>query len=262
MLAASLHRWFLATLALLAVATFRPDMATPRPAGPPGRGGEDRAARAAWLRGRVDLARDWLEHGDTPTVGGEKPQITVLTDIPGLRAAGDPVLKNIMSAALQYGRVFAIEYDITGANAANGELTYIGISGDGVDHARNEVVVRPAAEEADRVAGSLVLRQQAVNMCLQLHLRHPGRDVQRPLQPKFRRDLGEQVFDGRNPDRGQHRLLVFGRVENVHGNPLRRDLRNTKHALRTWSFRAVAFPNSRRALSALRTRVAGRTAPR
>ncbi|HUF16342.1 MAG TPA: DUF222 domain-containing protein, partial [Acidimicrobiia bacterium] len=31
-----------------------------------------------------DLARDWLDHADTPTVAGEKPHLIVLTDIPGL----------------------------------------------------------------------------------------------------------------------------------------------------------------------------------
>ena len=41
-----------------------------------------------------------------------------VTDIPGNRAAGDVVLKNVMAAARSYGRVFAIEYDISGANAA------------------------------------------------------------------------------------------------------------------------------------------------
>lgn len=41
-----------------------------------------------------------------------------LTDIPGNRAAGDVVLKNVMSAAANYGRVFAIEYDVSGANPA------------------------------------------------------------------------------------------------------------------------------------------------
>ena len=41
-----------------------------------------------------------------------------LTDIPGNRGAGDPVLRNIMAAAERYGRVFAIEYDVTGANPA------------------------------------------------------------------------------------------------------------------------------------------------
>lgn len=40
-----------------------------------------------------------------------------LTDIPGHRAAGDAVLKNVMAAAAQSGRVFAIEYDVSGANA-------------------------------------------------------------------------------------------------------------------------------------------------
>ncbi|MBL8212674.1 MAG: hypothetical protein JNK87_18310, partial [Bryobacterales bacterium] len=41
-----------------------------------------------------------------------------VTDIPGSRAAGDVVLRNAMAAARRYGRVFAIEYDISGANPA------------------------------------------------------------------------------------------------------------------------------------------------
>jgi uncharacterized protein (TIGR03437 family) len=41
-----------------------------------------------------------------------------VTDIPGNRAGGDVVLQNVMAAAERYGRVFAIEYDISGANAA------------------------------------------------------------------------------------------------------------------------------------------------
>lgn len=36
-----------------------------------------------------DLARDWLENADTPTVGGEKPQVVLLADLPALqRTAG------------------------------------------------------------------------------------------------------------------------------------------------------------------------------
>lgn len=41
-----------------------------------------------------------------------------ITDIPGNRSRGDVVLRNVMAAARRYGRVFAIEYDISGANAA------------------------------------------------------------------------------------------------------------------------------------------------
>lgn len=41
-----------------------------------------------------------------------------VTDIPGNRSGGDVVLKNVMAAARRYGRVFALEYDISGANAA------------------------------------------------------------------------------------------------------------------------------------------------
>jgi hypothetical protein len=40
-----------------------------------------------------------------------------LSDIPGSRAQGDGVLKNIMAACEKTGRVFAIEYDISGARA-------------------------------------------------------------------------------------------------------------------------------------------------
>ena len=32
-----------------------------------------------------DLCRDWLDHGDTPTVGGEKPHIMLLSDLPALQ---------------------------------------------------------------------------------------------------------------------------------------------------------------------------------
>jgi uncharacterized protein (TIGR03437 family) len=41
-----------------------------------------------------------------------------VSDLPGDYASGDAVLKNIMAAAAQYGRIFAIEYDISGANPA------------------------------------------------------------------------------------------------------------------------------------------------
>ena len=40
-----------------------------------------------------------------------------LSDIPGSRAQGDGVLKNIIAAAEKTGRVFAMEYDISGARA-------------------------------------------------------------------------------------------------------------------------------------------------
>ena len=54
----------------------------------------------------------WMQHYDGVLVQ------RVVSDIPGNYASGDAVLKNIMAAALQSGRVFAIEYDISGANPA------------------------------------------------------------------------------------------------------------------------------------------------
>jgi hypothetical protein len=32
-----------------------------------------------------DVARDWLDHGDTPVLGGEKPHISVIADLPALQ---------------------------------------------------------------------------------------------------------------------------------------------------------------------------------
>jgi hypothetical protein len=42
-----------------------------------------------------------------------------LTDVPGRVRGGDVVLKNIMAAALAHKRVFAIEYDVSGAQEGN-----------------------------------------------------------------------------------------------------------------------------------------------
>lgn len=41
-----------------------------------------------------------------------------VTEIAASRASGDPVLKSVLAAARRYGRVFAIEYDVSGANPA------------------------------------------------------------------------------------------------------------------------------------------------
>ncbi len=41
-----------------------------------------------------------------------------VTNIAGWRAGGDVVLKNVMAAAAKYGRVVAIEYDVSGADEA------------------------------------------------------------------------------------------------------------------------------------------------
>ncbi len=39
-----------------------------------------------------------------------------VSDIPGLKGSGDQVLKNILAASAKYGRVVAIEYDVTGSS--------------------------------------------------------------------------------------------------------------------------------------------------
>lgn len=56
----------------------------------------------------------WMQHYGLDGVLVQR----FVSDIPGDYASGDAVLRNVMAAAAQYGRVFAIEYDISGANPA------------------------------------------------------------------------------------------------------------------------------------------------
>jgi len=56
---------------------------------------------------------EWMKHYGLDGVLVQR----FLSDIPGSRAQGDGVLKNIMAAAEKTGRTFAIEYDISGAHA-------------------------------------------------------------------------------------------------------------------------------------------------
>jgi hypothetical protein len=51
---------------------------------PPGTG-DTRTARQRRHDALEDLARDFLDHGDTPDVGGEKPHVGVLCDLPALQ---------------------------------------------------------------------------------------------------------------------------------------------------------------------------------
>lgn len=52
---------------------------------PPAGGDDDRTPRQRRHDALEDLCRDWLDHGDTPVVGGEKPNIIVLSDLQALQ---------------------------------------------------------------------------------------------------------------------------------------------------------------------------------
>jgi len=52
---------------------------------PPPRPDDSRTPRQRRHDALEDLSRAWLDHGDTPVVGGEKPHISVITDIPALQ---------------------------------------------------------------------------------------------------------------------------------------------------------------------------------
>lgn len=52
---------------------------------PPRRDGDDRTPRQRRHDALEDLARDWLDNGTTPTVGGEKPHIVLHADLDALQ---------------------------------------------------------------------------------------------------------------------------------------------------------------------------------
>ena len=52
---------------------------------PPPRPDDARTPRQRRHDALEDLSRAWLDHGDTPVVGGEKPHISVIADIPALQ---------------------------------------------------------------------------------------------------------------------------------------------------------------------------------
>lgn len=60
----------------------------------------------------VDRHFRWMQHYGLDGVLVQR----FVTGVAASRAAGDPVLRSVMAAARRYGRVFAIEYDISGAN--------------------------------------------------------------------------------------------------------------------------------------------------
>ena len=52
---------------------------------PPPRDGDIRTPRQRRHDALEDLCRDWLDNGTTPTVGGEKPHLSLITDLDALR---------------------------------------------------------------------------------------------------------------------------------------------------------------------------------
>ena len=52
---------------------------------PPPGDGDTRTPRQRRHDALENLCRDWLDNGTTPTMGGEKPHISLLTDLPALR---------------------------------------------------------------------------------------------------------------------------------------------------------------------------------
>jgi hypothetical protein len=67
---------------------------------------------SAWNPKIVDAHFGWMQENGLDGVLVQR----FLSDIPHRRATGDVVLKNIMAAAKAHGRVFAIEYDVSGAS--------------------------------------------------------------------------------------------------------------------------------------------------
>jgi hypothetical protein len=66
---------------------------------------------SAWSANVVDAHFRWMKENGLDGVLVQR----FLSDIPQRRATGDVVLKNVMAAAKAHGRVFAVEYDVSGA---------------------------------------------------------------------------------------------------------------------------------------------------
>ena len=96
-------------------------------------------------------------------------------------------------------------------------------AGDGIDHGRDEVVVRAAAQEADRVVGRAIARRQLLRQARQIDLAERLWHVERPIQPHLGRNVLEQVRHRRHPNPRQHRL------------PVRRGIDHIGHYTPSWS---------------------------
>jgi len=82
-------------------------------------GGKPAYLYSAWNRATVLRHFRWMKEYGLDGVLVQR----FVGSIPDKRSTGDVVLKNVIAGARQYGRVFAIEYDITGANPETVEDT-------------------------------------------------------------------------------------------------------------------------------------------
>lgn len=82
---------------------------------PPRREGDDRTPRQRRHDALEDLARDWLDNGTTPTVGGEKPHIVLHTDLDALQGIAGGLHETEMGDIIDVGalRMIACDCSIT-----------------------------------------------------------------------------------------------------------------------------------------------------
>ena len=92
---------------------------------------------------------------------------------------------------------------------------------DDVAHRGDEVVVAPAAEEADRGAGVLIAGGQLAQVLVELQLAHRGGELKVAPQLQLVGDRREQVVDRVGSDRGEHLALILGGVVKVRHGDLR-----------------------------------------
>jgi hypothetical protein len=93
----------------------------------------------------------------------------------------------------------------------------LGPTREGPDRGRHVVVVRAATREAHELVGAARRRRKRGHVPGELDLRERRRDVEAVLQAHARRDRLEQLVQRGEPDRVEHRALVFGGVrEKVH----------------------------------------------
>jgi hypothetical protein len=163
--------------------------------------------------GADDLAHLRVERLREDDLG---PARGVLRDVAGVRRDGGPVVpggvRDVHARELADDRL-VLEERLEHALAHLGLVRRVGGQElapleDRVDHCRDVVVVHTGAEERDLLAGGCVAGGERFQPPNDLLLGERLVEVQLAVEADPRRDVAEQLLDGRDPDRLEHLLPI------------------------------------------------------
>ncbi len=108
----------------------------------PPRDGDHRTPRQRRHDALEDLARHWLDHGETPTVAGEKPHISLITDLPALQGIAGGIHETADGTVLDVEAIRQIACD------ASMSRILLGPDSEVIDIGRKSRVWTPAQRRA------------------------------------------------------------------------------------------------------------------